>query len=113
MVKSIHAGVYQIIIGTMDFLTKLKGKLSSAREHRIHEEAEDVYQLCEHDELLWITYRGVRVIPECMLYDDAITTLHKLREIYISEMTNQKYGYGNKECNQQSKGHRDESCLNA
>lgn len=46
-------------------------------------EAEEFYQIKEKLGELWITYNGIPIIPESMLKEEALSTLKKLRELYV------------------------------
>ena len=58
-------------------------KIKSKNLHRTIQVANERYQVCEYKDELWITFDGVRVLPESMLAKDALSTIRDLRKDYI------------------------------
>jgi hypothetical protein len=46
-------------------------------------EANDFYQICEHDGELWFTYRCFLVCPCSMLNEEPVEAIKKMRGLYI------------------------------
>lgn len=54
---------------------------------RLQEEANELYQIKEHNGELWITYDGRLFAPQSLFTEDVIAIIGNLRECYIKEKT--------------------------
>ena len=57
------------------------------RHKQIVAEANDSFQIREHNDELWLTYRGFLVCPCSMLKDGPVDAIKKMRELYIKRHT--------------------------
>lgn len=53
------------------------------KKKQAEENAKDLYQICEHDNALWITYNGNLVCPCSFLKDDAVVAVNTMRKMYV------------------------------
>jgi hypothetical protein len=67
----------------VNILEKWREKQAKHEEKRLMERSEELYQICEHENELWLTFDGRRVLPESMLNDDALTIVAKLRTLFL------------------------------
>lgn len=70
------------------FIKKVNDRRLEHKHARELELARELFQICEHDGQIWLTYNGERVIPESMLNIDAIHALAQLREMYLNDLCN-------------------------
>lgn len=73
-------------MGLKAFIEELKKKRIANQHAREQELARELFQICEHDKCLWITYSGERVMPCSMLKDAPIDALYQMREMYLKEL---------------------------
>ena len=72
------------------FLMKNLFNMGIFKEDKIgkaKQEAEELWQIREKEEELWITFNGASVIPESLLKKPALETLKELRERYVKSKT--------------------------
>lgn len=55
------------------------------REKELKERAEELFQLCEHDGEMWMTYDGCLVLPTRYINCDPILLVRQMRQAYINE----------------------------
>lgn len=61
------------------------------------EKAKELYQVKEHDNMLWLTYNGNRVCPMSMFETgDAVAVLGVLRDLYFSDIHGDTENTGDK-----------------
>ena len=53
------------------------------REKELKERAEELFQLCEHEGEMWMTYNGYLVLPTRYINGDPIQVLRQIRAAYI------------------------------
>lgn len=63
---------------------KCKERLAERKHRETLERAGTIYQLCEHDGELWLTYSGNLVCPCSMLNVEPVYAVRVLREMYIT-----------------------------
>lgn len=66
-----------------NYLASKREQQKERRRQKLTYMAEDLLQVTELDSQLWLTYGGAPVIPSDMLKEDIISTIEKLRELYI------------------------------
>ena len=67
----------------MNIIEKYFGPTEAEKKKEVIENANTLYQVCEFNGELWITYVGSLVCPCSMLKDDAVEAIRKMRELYI------------------------------
>lgn len=67
----------------MNIIDKYFGQTEEQRKKEALEAANNLYQVCEFENELWLTYNGNLVCPCSMLKDDAVEAVRKMRELYI------------------------------
>jgi hypothetical protein len=55
------------------------------REKELKERAEELFQLCEHEGEMWLTYDGYIVLPTRYINIDPILLVRQMRQAYINE----------------------------
>lgn len=55
------------------------------REKELKERAEELFQLCEHEGEMWMTYGGYLVLPTRYINCDPILLVRQMRQAYINE----------------------------
>lgn len=68
-----------------DFFSSCRDTFNEKERVRIIRRAHTLFQITEHQGKLWITYQGVRILPESMLCEDALSAVADLRLLYIKE----------------------------
>lgn len=66
---------------------RIQKRMQERKVKEVKERADELFQLCENDGELWLTYGGYLVIPASLLANDPITTLRQIRQYYIESET--------------------------
>ena len=68
----------------MNIIDKYFGQTEEKKKAEAAETAAELYQVCEYNGELWLTYSGHLVCPCSMLKDEPVDALKKMRELYIA-----------------------------
>lgn len=66
-------------------IQRLKEYLKAKKKEELKERAEELFQLCEHEGEMWMTYNGYLVLPTRYINIDPILLVRQMREAYINE----------------------------
>lgn len=66
-----------------NLIQRLKEHLKAKREKELKERAEELFQLCEHEGEMWLTYDGYLVLPTRYINLDPILLVRLMRQAYI------------------------------
>lgn len=69
----------------VSYIRDLQDRKKKKQQARDEEVVRELFQVCEHNGEIWLTYDGQPVIPESMLTESAIEVVKKLRKQYIEE----------------------------
>ena len=58
-------------------------KDTESKRKQLEELANDLYQICEHDSALWLTFNGNLVCPCSFLNEDAVVAVNTMRKMYV------------------------------
>lgn len=62
----------------------IKQWLFGKSKHKCQKEAQYIYQICECDGKLWLTFNGALVCPTEMLSgNDSVKALQEIRDLYV------------------------------
>lgn len=75
----------------MSFFSGLYNRHKEKQQARDEEVVRELFQVCEHNGEIWLTFEGSPVIPESMLTQSAIETVHQLRKKYLEDGTAKHY----------------------
>ena len=53
------------------------------KHEAIKERANEIFQLCEYDGEMWLTFNGNLILPTSCLKDDPLATLAHIRELFV------------------------------
>lgn len=71
---------------------KLLEKFRALRREKAKQEtearADALYQLCEYNGEIWLTYGDHLICPTEMLKDDAVTVVKTVRQLFVDRMIN-------------------------
>ena len=67
----------------MNWLKEYRQKKAERKEREVRQRAESLYQICEHDNALWLTYNGNLVCPCSFLKEDAVVAVNTMRKMYV------------------------------
>lgn len=68
-------------------IQRIQQRMQEKRVREVKERADELFQLCENNGELWLTYAGYLVIPASLLANDPILTLKQIRQYYIESET--------------------------
>jgi hypothetical protein len=68
-----------------NLIQRWKEHLKAKREKELEERAEELFQLCEHEGEMWLTYDGYLVLPTRYINIDPILLVRQMRQAYINE----------------------------
>ncbi len=72
----------------MNIINQFRERMAEKRLSRITDNSDSLFQVCEHDGKLWVTYAGNLVLPCDMLNVEPIEALHTMRTLYTERLTN-------------------------
>ena len=67
----------------MNWLEEYRQKKAERKEREVRERAEILYQICEHDNALWLTYNDNLICPCSYLKEDAVVAVNVMRKMYV------------------------------
>ena len=70
----------------MNILEKYFGMTEEQRRCEAAETSRSLYQLCEFNGEIWLTYGGNLVCPSSMLKDEPVEAVEKMRDLYIGRI---------------------------
>ena len=66
-----------------NLIQRWKEHLKAKRKKELEERAEELFQLCEHEGEMWITFGGELIMPTRFIDGDPIQVLRQIRVAYI------------------------------
>lgn len=66
-----------------NLIQRWKEHLKAKREKELEERAEELFQLCEHEGEMWITFADELIMPTRFIDGDPIQVLRQIRVAYI------------------------------
>lgn len=67
-----------------ELLARRRQRRAEKRHQHIVERSQELFQICEYNSNVWLTYDGFLVCPAYLLGgDDNVETLNEIRDLYI------------------------------
>lgn len=67
----------------MSIFEKFNRSQAEKKRLQVEEDAACLYQICENEGEIWLTFNNILAFPCSMLKDEPVDAIKKMRELYI------------------------------
>ena len=71
-----------------EYFERHRRRMEERKRLKIVRRSQELYQICEYNDNLWLTFNGALICPTDMLYSpDSVKALVEIRNLYVERNT--------------------------